>query len=206
MAHMANEPKMIKAFKKIGVDFHQIKANDLSVDRSAGKTLNFAMVYNVGADTLSTRLKTTEAEAKKLLDKEAQTYKAVAKWKQGQIAFAEKEGYVRTILGRRCYITHKKYAGTTAVNYPIQGSAADLLKLAMIKIAEHIHRMGFQAKMVNQVHDELVIDCPENEIKLLVPYVKEVFEHPKWGEEYIKLRCPLEADIFVVDNWGEAKD
>ena len=206
LAHMANEPLMIKAFKKKGVDYHQIKADEMDISRSDGKTLNFAIVYNVGYEKLSTNLKKSEAVAAEYLRKQEQTYKAVAKWKKVQIAFGKKEGYVRTILGRRCYITHKKYVGTTAVNYPIQGSAADLLKLAMIKIAGHIDRMGFKAKMVNQVHDELVIDCPENEIKLLAPYVKEIFEHPKWGEEYIKLRCPLEADIKIVDNWGEAKE
>jgi len=215
MAQLSQEPLMLAAFKtakrtKTKIDYHQIKADELGLTgpdaRHHGKTLNFAMLYNVGYEKLAQDIDQSEVFAQELLEKQDDTYVHITEWKDKQIDLARNQGYVQTILGRKLYIGKDKYEGTTGVNYPIQGSAADLLKLSMVMIYDHIKRMGFETKMVMQVHDELVFDCPnDEEERLLVPYIRQALERPCWEGEPIHLDCPLEADIKIVQNWGQAK-
>lgn len=212
LAAMSKEPLMLKAFKKAKekgekIDYHQIKADDLGVSRHEGKTLNFAMIYGKGKEGLATALNITEKAANRLLERDKATYKGVSKWKKARIQFAKDQGYATTILGRKLYLGREKYHGTCGVNYPIQGSAGDLMKLSMIMIQDHIKRMDFKTKMVMQVHDELIFDCPnDEEEKLLLPYIIQAMEHPKWGNDLVDTACPLEADVKIVSNWAQAKE
>ncbi len=214
MAHLSQDPNMIEAFRS-GQDIHtmtaakiyKVKPEEVTKEmRYKAKSANFAIIYGSSAFGLSQNLNIPRSEAKALIDGYFETYPKVKEYMDRVIEQARKDGYVTTIMGRRRYLPDihsnnhnvRANAERTAINTPIQGSAADIIKLAMIKIARRFEDEGLEAKMIIQVHDELVFDVPSNELDR----VKQIIKYEM--ENAIDLSVPLVVDMGVGKNWFEA--
>lgn len=216
LAHLSQDKNLVKAFKE-GRDVHAYTAalvfgvdeKDVSAQmRSMAKTVNFGIIYGMSPYGLSQNLKIDVDKAKNFIDAYFERYPDVRQYLEGLIEEARSQGYVTTILGRRRYIPEidsqdmrlRQFAERTAVNTPIQGSAADIIKVAMIDVNAKLVKSGLRAKMILQVHDELVLDVPKNELAKAAGILKEGME------EVIKLNVPVEAHIEVGNNWLELND
>jgi DNA polymerase-1 len=174
--------------------------------RSNAKTVNFGIVYGVSAFGLSQQTNLKRSEAKELIETYYATYPKLRAYMQDQVDFARENGYVATVLGRRRYLKDinsqnaivRGAAERNAVNAPIQGSAADIIKLAMIAIQRRLHTESWKSKMLLQVHDELVFDVPKDEIEPLKEMVKNEMENA------FEINVPLVVDIGIGNNWLEA--
>ena len=174
--------------------------------RSNAKTVNFGIVYGVSAFGLSQQTNLSRSEAKELIDAYYLTYPKLKAYMNEQVDFARENGYVETVLGRRRYLKDinsqnavvRGAAERNAVNAPIQGSAADIIKLAMINIHRRLKKEKWESKMLLQVHDELVFDVPKSEIERLTSMVKEEMESA------FTLDVPLVVDVGIGQNWLEA--
>ncbi|GAB2764376.1 DNA polymerase I [Salinimicrobium soli] len=214
IAALSQEDNMIKAFKE-GQDIHaSTAANVFNVameevtrdQRSNAKTVNFGIVYGVSAFGLSNQTNLSRSESKDLIDTYYKTYPKLRNYISEQIDFAREHGYVQTVLGRRRYLKDinsqnaviRGAAERNAVNAPIQGSAADIIKLAMINIHKKLEAKNYQSKMLLQVHDELVFDVYKPELEEIKSLVKSEMENA------FKLEVPLEVDLGVGENWLEA--
>lgn len=214
IAHIANDEGMIEAFQK-GLDIHLATAArvfGVSLEqvtpeqRRAAKTVNFAIIYGAGATNLSGQLGIKRTEAKELIDNYFRQYSGLKNYMTSTIDFARKNGYVETLLGRRRYFRHINGSGLeranaerAAINAPIQGSAADLIKIAMVNIHRAMEAGGFRSKMILQVHDELVFDVEKSELERLKPLVSDHMRHA-----LPNLKVPIEVEMGVGDNWLEA--
>lgn len=214
IASLSEENNMIEAFKK-GEDIHSSTASRVfnvpleevtREQRSNAKTVNFGIIYGVSAFGLSNQTDLSRGEAKDLIDTYYRTYPKLRNYISEQIQFARDNGYVQTVLGRRRYLNDingrnqmvRAAAERNAVNAPIQGSAADIIKIAMIKIHKKLTEEGFKSKMLLQVHDELVFDAYKPELEKLQTLVKHEMENA------YKLTVPLDVDLGVGENWLEA--
>ena len=174
--------------------------------RSHAKTVNFGIIYGVSAFGLSAQTDLSRSESKELIDTYYATYPNLRNYINRQIEFAREHGYVETILGRRRYLpdihSHNQVvrggAERNAVNAPIQGSAADIIKIAMIRIHNQLQAQKLQTRMLLQVHDELVFDVPKTELELVKPLIKDAMENA------FTLAVPLVADLGVGNNWLDA--
>ena len=174
--------------------------------RNNAKTINFGIIYGVSAFGLSQQTNLNRSESKELIDKYYKTYPNLRNFISEQIQEARDNGYVETILGRRRYLNDilsenaivRGGAERNAVNAPIQGSAADIIKIAMINIHNRLIDEKWDSKMILQVHDELIFDAPKNEIEDLSIMIK------KEMESAYKLKVPLVVDIGIGKNWLEA--
>ena len=174
--------------------------------RSHAKTVNFGIIYGVSAFGLSAQTDLSRSESKELIDTYYATYPNLRNYINRQIEFAREHGYVETILGRRRYLpdihSHNQVvrggAERNAVNAPIQGSAADIIKIAMIRIHNQLQAQKLQTRMLLQVHDELVFDVPKTELEIVKPLVKDAMENA------FTLAVPLVADLGVGNNWLDA--
>jgi len=214
IAALSEDPDMISAFKN-GEDIHQSTAakvfnvplNRVSREqRSNAKTINFGIIYGVSAFGLSQQTNLNRSESKELIEAYYLTYPKLRSYMQDQIDYARENGYVSTILGRRRYLKDINSANAivrgaaerNAVNAPIQGSAADIIKLAMINIHKNLNSENWRSKMLLQVHDELVFDVPKSELKELKIMVKREMENA------FKLKVPLIVDLGEGKHWLEA--
>lgn len=214
IAALSEEETMIAAFKN-GEDIHASTAanvfkvqieNVTREQRSNAKTVNFGIIYGVSAFGLSNQTNLNRSEAKVLIDTYYETYPKLKDYIQKQIGFAREHGYVETVLGRRRYLKDinsrnavvRGAAERNAVNAPIQGSAADIIKIAMIKIDEVMAVKKMKSKMLLQVHDELVFDAHKDEIEILSDIIKNEMENA------FKLSVPLDVEIGIGANWLEA--
>ena len=214
IAALSKEENMINAFKN-GEDIHASTAArvfDVPLDevtreqRSNAKTVNFGIIYGVSAFGLSNQTDLTRGEAKELIDTYYETYPKLKAFMSAQVDFARERGYVETILKRRRYLKDinsrnamvRNGAERNAVNAPIQGSAADIIKLAMINIHKRFEEENFQSKMLLQVHDELVFDAHKEELEIIKPIIK--FEM----ENAFKMTVPLDVEVGLGENWLEA--
>ena len=214
IAEISGEENMIKAFQN-GEDIHASTAAKLfkipieevtKTQRSQAKTVNFGIIYGQGAFALAEQTGLSRTEAKQLIDSYYETYPKLKEFMAEQVAKARKLGYVETILGRKRHLQDinsnnfvvKGHAERNAVNAPIQGSAADIIKLAMIKIQEVLEQEHLKTKMLLQVHDELVFEAPENEVEIAKKLIKENMEHA------YKTEVPLLVEVGVGENWLEA--
>tara|TARA_B110000914_G_C15518156_1_gene475044 strand:+ start:400 stop:3213 length:2814 start_codon:yes stop_codon:yes gene_type:complete len=214
IAALSEDPDMILAFKN-GEDIHQSTASKVfnvpltevsSEQRSNAKTINFGIIYGVSAFGLSQQTNLNRSESKELIEAYYLTYPKLRSYMQSQINFARDNGYVSTVLGRRRYIKDINSANAlvrgaaerNAVNAPIQGSAADIIKVAMINIHEKLINEDWKSKMLLQVHDELVFDVPKSELKELKIMVK------KEMESAFKLKVPLTVDLGEGEHWLDA--
>jgi DNA polymerase-1 len=213
VAHLSGDKCLIDAFKE-GRDIHAFTASlvfgieekDVTNEmRNMAKTVNFGIIYGMSPYGLSQSLKIDVNKAKDFIDAYFDRYPDVRQYLEGLIAEARENGFVTTLLGRRRYIPEinspdmriRQFAERTAVNTPIQGSAADIIKVAMIAINENISKEKLETRMTLQVHDELVFDVPKKELKAAAAIVKEGME------KIIKLKVPVEAHIEVGPNWLE---
>lgn len=214
IAALSKEENMIKAFQS-GEDIHtstaakvfNIPVEDITrAQRGNAKTVNFGIIYGVSAFGLSNQTDLSRSESKDLIDTYYQTYPQLRQYMSDQIEFAREHGYVQTVLGRRRYLKDinsqnaivRGAAERNAVNAPIQGSAADIIKIAMINIHEKLKEGNFKTKMLLQVHDELVFDAHKEELEVVRKMIKEEMENA------FKLDVPLDVEIGVGENWLEA--
>jgi DNA polymerase-1 len=211
MAAFSQDEAMIDAFKR-GEDIHRDTASRIfSVlpalvtpeQRSQCKMVNFGIIYGISAFGLSQRLKISRKEASDLIETYFRTYPRIKSFMTTAIEKAREKGYAETILGRRRYLkdissrnaTARQAAERDAINTPIQGSAADLVKVAMVRIDSEIKRRGLRAKMVLQIHDELVFDVPREEVEELKVMVSNEMSNA------IDFGVPIEVGIGIGENW-----
>ncbi len=214
IAALSEEDTMIEAFKN-GEDIHASTASKVfnvplsevtREQRSNAKTVNFGIIYGVSAFGLSNQTDLSRSEAKDLIETYYKSYPKLRNYISEQIDFARENGYVQTVLGRRRYLKDingsnavvRGAAERNAVNAPIQGSAADIIKIAMIHIHKKLETENYQSKMLLQVHDELVFDAYKPELEKLKTMVKHEMENA------YKLSVPLDVDMGVGENWLEA--
>jgi len=214
MAHMADVAALKESFAA-GEDIHRRTASEIfnvfpgmvSDDmRRQAKTINFGVLYGMGAFSLAKDLGIGRKEAQQFIDNYFARYPAVRQFMEARKAEAREHQYVTTLLGRRCAIAEinssngaiRSYAERNAINYPIQGSAADIIKVAMVNIDRRLRHENLQTRMVLQVHDELVFDVPAAEVELIKQLVKLEMENA------VPLSVPLVVDIGVGANWSEA--
>ncbi|MBG6186447.1 DNA polymerase I [Flavobacterium sp. CAN_S2] len=214
IAALSGEENMIKAFQN-HEDIHKSTASKVfnvpleevtREQRSHAKTVNFGIIYGVSAFGLSNQTNLSRKESADLIEAYYQTYPRLKSYIQEQIDFARENGYVQTILGRRRYLKDinsqnaivRGGAERNAVNAPIQGSAADIIKIAMINIHEKLTSENWKSKMLLQVHDELVFDVHNDELEKIKPMIKHEMEHA------FKLDVPLDVDLGAGKDWLEA--
>ena len=212
IASLANDKNMLEAFES-KVDIHTKTAaaiNDIKIDevtpklRRQAKEINFGVLYGMGAWGLAQRTGISNQEAKKFIDKYFATYKEVKKYLDETIVVARDKGYVETFYGRRRYLAEinssiqqvRSSAERMAMNMPIQGTEADLIKLAMVAIHQKLPKISPQTKMIMQVHDELVFEVPQDDIEKVARLIENTMN------EVYKLRAPIETEIEVGSNWG----
>lgn len=213
IAELSQDPKMLESFKK-GEDIHRATAARVfnvtqeevtREQRDQAKTVNFGIIYGVSAFGLAEQTGLSRSEARQLIDTYYETYPVLKNYIENQIHLAREQGFVETILGRRRYLKDinsrnaivKGHAERNAINAPIQGSAADIIKIAMINLHEKLQK-DFKTKMLLQVHDELIFDVPKTELEPVQKLIKETMESA------VKLSIPLIVDIGVGENWLEA--
>ncbi len=214
MAHLSKDQHMIDAFKA-GHDIHSAtaaKIYNISIDqvssdmRRKAKTANFGIIYGISVFGLSERLQIERGEAKELIDGYFISYPQVKEYMDKSIAEAKEKGYVSTILGRKRYLADinsknavvRGYAERNAINAPIQGSAADIIKVAMINIFDRFKKLNLKAKMILQVHDELNFSVPKEEKEIVEKIVIEEMENA------FPMDIPLKVDYSWGKNWLEA--
>jgi DNA polymerase-1 len=216
LAHLSKDKNLIQAFQE-DQDIHQATAalifdvapKDVTTTmRYAAKRVNFGIVYGMSAFGLSKDLKISQGEAQDFIDRYFERYAGVKQYMDDCIEKCEKDGYVVTLLNRRRYIPDIKninlavrnFAQRQAINTPVQGSAADLIKLAMINIHQRLAAQKLQAKMTMSVHDELVFNVPVSETQDLFGIIRKEMEHP------VHLLVPIKVCIQIGNNWLEMKD
>ena len=214
MAHLSEDEHMLAAFKR-GEDIHaataakifKVALNEVNSDmRRKAKTANFGIIYGISAFGLAQRLNIPRSEAKSIIDGYFSSFQGVKAYMDESVKRARDKGYVSTLFGRRRYLPDinsrnavvRGMAERNAINAPIQGTAADIIKKAMIDIQNRIDAEGYKTKMILQVHDELNFDVPKNEIDKIQVLVKEAMESA------CELRVPLEVDMGLGSNWLEA--
>ena len=215
LAHLSGDPAFVQAFMQ-GGDIHRqtaavifnVAQDDVTSEmRARAKTINFATIYGQGAFALSRQLGITQDEAKQFIEQYFTRFSGVRAWLDRTVAEARAKGYVETLFGRRRYIPELKdrnfniraFGERTATNSPLQGSAADLIKIAMVRIAAALTAAGLGSRMILQVHDELVFEVPAGEASIATDLVKRHMERAA------ELRVPLVVTIGVGMNWVDAK-
>lgn len=214
IADLSKDPSMIDAFSK-GIDIHSATASkifDLPLDqinrnhRNKAKAVNFGISYGQTAFGLAQNLNVSRKEAKEIIDSFFDQYKNVKTYMSNSIEFARENGYVKTLMGRKRFLRDinssnaivRGHAERNAINAPIQGSAADMIKIAMINIHKALNAKNLSSKMTLQVHDELIFDVPKNELEEVSELVKETMKSA------IKLTVPIEVELGIGHNWLEA--
>lgn len=215
LAHISGDENMCKAFKN-HFDIHASTASEVfnvPIDevtkamRSSAKAVNFGIVYGIGDFSLAQDLKISRKEAKHYIDTYLERFHKVKEYMDNIVVEAEEKAYVTTLLNRKRYIPEAKSSNKIvkalgkrlAMNAPIQGSAADIIKIAMIKVADELKNNGYKSKLILQVHDELILNVYKDELEKVKEMVKEKMEG------VLSLNVPLEVDISVGDTWYEAK-
>jgi DNA polymerase-1 len=215
LAHVSKDALLVEAFQQkldvhrrtAGQLFHKSPDDVTPEERGVGKTINFATIYGQGATALAQILAVPRKDAQRYIDGYFEAYAGVRTWLDGAIEQACTKGYAETLLGRRRYIPElsskspmdRGFGERVAANTPIQGSAADVCKLAMLRIAERLHDEKLATRMLLQVHDELVFEAPEAEVERVRAFVKEIME------SVVPLEVPLIAEVGVGASWAEAK-
>ena len=216
LAHIAGDKHMIEAFKN-NVDIHTNTAmrvfgitnpDDVTSEmRRQAKAVNFGIVYGISDYGLSQNLNISRKRAKEFIDRYLEEFQGVKDFMESVVKEAREKDYVETLFHRRRYLPDihssnfnlRSFAERTAMNSPIQGSAADILKMAMIELDREMRERKFKANVLLQVHDELIFEVPQEELESLQSLVEEVMENA------VSLKVPLRADSNVGDNWFEAK-
>ena len=215
LAHLSGDEHLVRAFNE-GEDFHAetaarvfgVQVSEVTPDlRSRAKAVNFGIVYGQQAYGLSQSLHISMAEARDMIDRYYEAYPGVRTFLDNVVARAKQTGYAETMYGRRRHIPELKaknpqlrgFGERTAMNHPMQGTAADIIKIAMARVSRRLEEEGFAAHMILQVHDELDFECPVNEVERLTTMVRDVMEH------VVDLRVPLIAEASTGVTWADAK-
>ena len=215
LAHMAGDEAMQQAFRS-GEDFHTVTAAKVfhvpeaevtHQMRSRAKAVNFGIVYGMSAFSLSQDIHVTVAEAKDYMERYFATYPGVRQYMTDVVERAREQGFVETLYHRRRTLPELKssnfiqrsFGERVALNMPIQGTAADVMKLAMLRVHDRIRREGLQARLIMQVHDELIVECPEREQQAVETLLRQEME------QVAALAVPLTAEAHSGKNWREAK-
>jgi DNA polymerase-1 len=214
LAHLAEDPKLIEAFKS-GKDIHTLTASELfeipedevdSDQRDAGKTINYGVLYGMGPNRLARDLDISRSRAKEHIDQYFDRYDHIKAYFDGVVEDATETGYATTLYGRRRRLPglrqkgrQRAFAERAAINAPIQGTAADIMKDAMLEVDEAIRESDLPAHMLLQVHDELIFEIDEDKIDEASRLIRQKMEG------VVDLAVPLEIDIGIGDNWLEAK-
>jgi DNA polymerase-1 len=215
LAHITQDPVMSKAFQE-GEDIHAntarlvfgaTDAKDLKEKRRLAKIVNFGIAYAVEAFGLSTRVGISRAEARKVIDDYFETYKGIREYMDRIPKEARENGYVTSLFGRRRYFAGindrnfvvRSRAEREAINMPIQGTASDIVKIAMIRVADALEKEGLKTKMIMQVHDELLFEAPQDEVERASEIIKREMENAA------KLDVPLVVEVGAGENWMDAK-
>ena len=216
LAHIAGDEHMIAAFRS-GEDIHTVTASQVfgvppeSVThemRRRAKAVNFGIVYGISDFSLSQDIGVTRAEAREYMEKYFEKYSGVHAYMTRVVEQAKENGYVSTLMGRRRWLPELKssnvnlrsFGERVALNMPIQGTAADIIKLAMIKVRDKLLSEGLEARLVLQVHDELIVECPEGETERVKALLEGEMEH------VVELALPLTAEAHAGRSWAEAKE
>ena len=217
LAHLADDPGLQAAFKR-GEDIHATTAAAIygvplaqvtSEQRGHAKRINFGLAYGMGKSSLAASTGMTVLQAEAFIARYFRAFPNLQRWLSATKRDAAKKGYVETVLGRRRYLPHlladsgasaerRSRAEREAINTPVQGSAADVMKLAMINLHNRLKNEGYAARMTLQVHDEVVLDCPSAEVDAVKQVVAEALTHA------YPMRAPLAADIGTGQNWDDA--
>lgn len=215
LAHLSGDEHLVRAFNE-GEDFHAetaarvfgVPVSEVTPDlRSRAKAVNFGIVYGQQAYGLSQSLHISMAEARDMIDRYYEAYPGVRTFLDNVVARAKQTGYAETMYGRRRHIPELKaknpqlrgFGERTAMNHPMQGTAADIIKIAMARVSRRLEEEGFAAHMILQVHDELDFECPVDEVECLTAMVRDVMEH------VVDLRVPLIAEASTGITWADAK-
>lgn len=215
LAHLSGDEHLVRAFNE-GEDFHAetaarvfgVPVSEVTPDlRSRAKAVNFGIVYGQQAYGLSQSLHISMAEARDMIDRYYEAYPGVRTFLDNVVARAKQTGYAETMYGRRRHIPELKaknpqlrgFGERTAMNHPMQGTAADIIKIAMVRVSRRLEEEGFAAHMILQVHDELDFECPVDEVERLTTMVRDVMEH------VVDLRVPLIAEASTGITWADAK-
>ena len=215
LAHLSGDEHLVRAFNE-GEDFHAetaarvfgVSVSEVTPDlRSRAKAVNFGIVYGQQAYGLSQSLHISMAEARDMIDRYYEAYPGVRTFLDNVVARAKQTGYAETMYGRRRHIPELKaknpqlrgFGERTAMNHPMQGTAADIIKIAMARVSRRLEEEGFAAHMILQVHDELDFECPVDEVERLTTMVRDVMEH------VVDLRVPLIAEASTGITWADAK-
>jgi DNA polymerase-1 len=215
IAEISNDEAMLDAFQK-NLDIHLATASKVfgipldavtREQRYQAKTVNFSIIYGAGATNLSRQLNIKRTEAKDLIDAYFREYQGLKNYMESIVEEARNKGYVTTLMGRRRYIREinsksgleRSNAERIAVNTPIQGSAADMIKVAMVSIHRELKNQKLGTRMILQVHDELVFDAPKNEVETVKPIISELMR-----TALPKLKVPILVEIGTGNNWLEA--
>lgn len=215
LAHLSGDEHLVRAFNE-GEDFHAetaarvfgVPVSEVTPDlRSRAKAVNFGIVYGQQAYGLSQSLHISMVEARDMIDRYYEAYPGVRTFLDNVVARAKQTGYAETMYGRRRHIPELKaknpqlrgFGERTAMNHPMQGTAADIIKIAMARVSRRLEEEGFAAHMILQVHDELDFECPVDEVEALTAMVRDVMEH------VVDLRVPLIAEASTGITWADAK-
>ena len=215
LAHLSGDEHLVRAFNE-GEDFHAetaarvfgVPVSEVTPDlRSRAKAVNFGIVYGQQAYGLSQSLHISMVEARDMIDRYYEAYPGVRMFLDSVVARAKQTGYAETMYGRRRHIPELKaknpqlrgFGERTAMNHPMQGTAADIIKIAMARVSRRLEEEGFAAHMILQVHDELDFECPVDEVERLTAMVRDVMEH------VVDLRVPLIAEASTGVTWADAK-
>lgn len=215
LAHLSGDEHLVRAFNE-GEDFHAetaarvfgVPVSEVTPDlRSRAKAVNFGIVYGQQAYGLSQSLHISMAEARDMIDRYYEAYPGVRTFLDNVVVRAKQTGYAETMYGRRRHIPELKaknpqlrgFGERTAMNHPMQGTAADIIKIAMARVSRRLEEEGFAAHMILQVHDELDFECPIDEVERLTAMVRDVMEH------VVDLRVPLIAEASTGITWADAK-
>jgi DNA polymerase-1 len=215
IAEISGDEAMLEAFQK-GQDIHRATAARVfevpyegvtKEQRYRAKTVNFSIVYGAGATNLSRQLNIKRSEAKELIDQYFKQYHGLKNYMEDVVKKARENGYVTTLMGRRRYLRDidsrsslaRSNAERIAVNTPVQGSAADLIKIAMVNLHKVFKERQFKSRMILQVHDELVFDAHKDELETIKPIIEDKMKHAM-----PQLKVPILVEMGVGDHWLEA--
>ncbi|MBR2987962.1 MAG: DNA polymerase I, partial [Clostridia bacterium] len=215
LAALSGDEKMIAAFKS-GADIHKITASEVfgvPLDevtpdlRKRAKAVNFGIVYGIGGYSLSGDIGVSVKEAGQYIKRYKETYAGVDAYLQGLIKEAKETGYVKTLYQRRRYIPEltaqkaatRAFGERVAMNSPIQGTAADIIKIAMLRVEKALSEGGYKARLILQVHDELIIEAPEAEAEAVMSLLKHEMEHA------VELSVPLTVEVSLGKTWYDCK-
>ena len=215
LAHFSGCKELVEAYNE-GKDIHSITASQVfgvpleevtPKMRREAKAVNFGIIYGISEFGLARNLGIPYGTAKNYIEKYFATYSAVKEYMNSNVAFAREHGYVTTLTGRRRFIPEikspnanlRQFGERAAMNMPLQGSSADIIKIAMINVHNRLKSEGLKARLILQVHDELVLDCPENEGERAAEILKHEMENA------VKLTVPLTVEVHSGKNWYDAK-